>query len=367
MRHIDQEGMAAATRLTRQGRLSEATSLIQRLLARGAAASATPDETWSGPTIDLVPDPEPAPARGPAPSPAPGPDLGDPAPAAIGRWLDGSYANPFGERPYKLYVPARRPDAALPLVVMLHGCTQSPDDFALGTGMNRQAEASGLLVVYPGQVESANRSRCWNWFQPTDQEREQGEPSLIAGITRQVMREHAVDVARVYVAGLSAGGAKAAIMAARYPDLYAALAVHSGLADRAAHDLPSALLAMRGRRAKGAAAAASAFVPTLVVHGMRDRTVHPGNARAILSRALELAPPLEVSVEDGQVPGGHRYRVRRHQTRQGRTLVEDWQVQGLGHAWSGGDPRGTYTDPRGPDATRAIVDFFQQQRRAAPA
>jgi poly(hydroxyalkanoate) depolymerase family esterase len=354
--HIDPEGMAAATRLTREGRLTEATALIQRLLRGTASAPPAAEEPWHGPTIDLVPEPEPAtepPAREQRRPGHPGP----------GQWLDREYANPFGRRPYKLYVPNARPATAMPLVVMLHGCTQGPDDFARGTAMNRLAEAAGLLVAYPGQVESANPSKCWNWFQPSDQERERGEPSLIAGITRQVIETHGGDASRVYVAGLSAGGAQAAIMAAAYPDLYAALAVHSGLANGAARDLPSALAAMRGTRAAAAnGRAARPFVPTIVFHGARDRTVHPGNAEAILGQALADAPTLTVLEERGRVPGGHGYRVTRHQTPGGRTLIEDWRVNGLGHAWSGGDRSGSYTDPKGPDASAAIIDFFLAHR-----
>jgi poly(hydroxyalkanoate) depolymerase family esterase len=368
---IDPEGMATATRLTREGRLTEATAMLQRLLAGGTVAQPAATGAWTGPTIDLVPDLQPAACRPAfdqrdsrhkrtARQPAGQDDL-------PGQWLEGAYANPFGRRPYKLYVPAHWPHAALPLVVMLHGCTQSPDDFARGTAMNRLAEALGWLVVYPGQVQSANASKCWNWFQPTDQERERGEPSLIAGITREVMREHAADANRVYIAGLSAGGAKAAIMAAAYPDLYAAVAVHSGLANGAARDLPSALAAMRGAGPKASPRAASVVVPTIVFHGASDRTVHPGNAEAILGQALANASPLTSSVERGRVAKGHAYRLTRHATADGQTLIEDWRVQGLGHAWSGGDPKGSYTDPKGPDASRAMLDFFQQHSRSAPA
>jgi poly(hydroxyalkanoate) depolymerase family esterase len=339
--NIDRDGMAEATRLTRAGRLREATALIQRLL--GGAAQPTADDDWSGPTIELSPEPEPSAAAEP------------------GQWLSDAYANPFGERPYRLYVPGRRVAGPLPLLVMLHGCTQTPDDFALGTGMNRLAEAEGLLVAYPGQVESANGSRCWNWFQPTDQERERGEPSLIAGIARQVTARHGADPARLYIAGLSAGGAKAAIMARAYPDLFAAVGIHSGLPDGSARDVATALAAMR-RPNGGVARPDGRLVPTIVFHGDRDRTVHPGNAEAILDQALGQAGILDVQIETGRVPGGRTYRRTRHVRADGRTIVEGWRVAGLGHAWSGGDPRGTFTDPRGPDASRAMVDFFRQQR-----
>jgi poly(hydroxyalkanoate) depolymerase family esterase len=351
---FDSNEMAEATRLTRAGRLGEATALIQRVL-QGAPQPAADD--WAGPTIELEPElVRPGFRR-------PDPGLDEP-----GQWLDGAYANPFGRRPYKLYVPANRSEQATPLVVMLHGCTQGPDDFAAGTGMNRLAEEAGFLVVYPGQVETANPSKCWNWFQPTDQERERGEPSLIAGITRQVIEQHGADPARVYVAGLSAGGAQAAIMAGAYPDLYAAVGVHSGLAHGAARDVPSAFAAMRQSSGSNAPRSNGRFVPTIVVHGERDKTVHPGNADTILGQALAGAGvSLEARVDAGRVARGHSYRRTRHETPDGMALVEDWRVAGLGHAWSGGDPRGSYTDPKGPDASRAMVDFFLQYRLVRPA
>jgi poly(hydroxyalkanoate) depolymerase family esterase len=353
---FDANEMALATRLTRAGRLQEATALIQRVL-QGAPQPAA--DGWSGPTIELTPEVVRPGFRRPEPV-----DVGS-GPGA-GQWLDGVYANPFGRRPYKLYVPAARPAAAMPLVVMLHGCTQGPDDFATGTGMNRLAEEAGLLVVYPGQVETANPSKCWNWFRPTDQEREQGEPSLIAGIARQVIGRHDVDPARVYVAGLSAGGAKAMIMASAYPDLFAAVGVHSGLPRGAARDVPSAFAAMR--QPSGAAPAKGRFVPVIVVHGERDQAVHPGNAEAILGQALAGAgEPLLARSEAGRVNRGHGYTRTRHETASGTALVEDWRVAGLGHAWSGGDPRGSYTDAKGPDASRAMVDFFLQHRLVRPA
>ncbi|MGH7213076.1 MAG: extracellular catalytic domain type 1 short-chain-length polyhydroxyalkanoate depolymerase, partial [Acetobacteraceae bacterium] len=250
----------------------------------------------------------------------------------------------------------------VPLVVMLHGCTQSPDDFAAGTQMNEAAEAAGCFVVYPGQIEAANAQRCWNWFNAAEQERERGEPSLIAGITRAVMAQYRIDPARVYVAGLSAGGALAATMGHAYPELYAAVGVHSGLASGAASDVASAFAAMRqghaGRPADGRA------VPTIVFHGERDSTVHPRNAEAVLAQARPAAP-LEVRVEHGQVPGGHGYTRTRYADAGGRIALESWLIQDGGHAWSGGSAGGSFTDPHGPDATAAMLRFFLDHPRGA--
>ena len=162
-----------------------------------------------------------------------------------GQFLAGSYTSPAGTRTYKLYIPSGYRGQALPLIVMLHGCTQSPDDFAAGTRMNGLAEEHRCFVVYPAQTPTANGSKCWNWFQAADQQRGQGEPSLIAGITRQIASTYHIDARRVYVAGLSAGGAMAVILGMTYPDLYAAIGIHSGLAYALAHDLPSALAAMQ--------------------------------------------------------------------------------------------------------------------------
>src|SRR5260370_12525202 len=123
---------------------------------------------------------------------------------AGGQFIEATYSNPAGTRAYKLYIPSGYHGQALPLIVMLHGCTQSPDDFAAGTRMNLIAEEHACLVVYPAQSSEANAAKCWNWFRPSHQRRNQGEPSLIAGITRQVMHDYPVDPQRVHIGELSA-------------------------------------------------------------------------------------------------------------------------------------------------------------------
>ena len=294
--------------------------------------------------------------RVPAPIPA---DLPNGA-----EFLDCTFSNQAGRRPYKLYLPSGYHGQSVPLIVMLHGCTQSPDDFSAGTRMNAAAEKHTCLVAYPGQVSSANMQKCWNWFSAADQQRDAGEPSLIAGITREVMRDYAIDQRLVYIAGLSAGGAAAAIMGDAYPDVYAAIGVHSGLACGAARDMPSAFAAMQGigRRAQknghaGPAGSKPRVVPAIVFHGDKDTTVNPSNADLVVAQSGQ-GGSLRRRVEKGQVAGGLAYTRTLHADATGKTVVEQWVIHGAGHAWSGGSPAGSYTLPEGPDATGEMVRFF---------
>ena len=278
-----------------------------------------------------------------------------PAVQQPGTFTTHAFANAAGHRTYKLYVPKHHSGQSLPLVVMLHGCTQDGDDFAAGTQMNAVAERDGCIVVYPVQPRRANTSKCWNWFKPADQRRDSGEPALIAGITREVMTKHAVDPARVFVAGLSAGGAMAAIMIRAYPDLYAAACVHSGLAAGAAHDLQSALAAMRGGKTPHARPVEVPKRPLIVFHGDADATVHPSNAAELLRGFGAQAIVFDEASRAGA--GKRASTVERMKSAEG-VDAELWLIHGAPHAWAGGSAHGSYTDATGPDASAAMMRFF---------
>jgi poly(hydroxyalkanoate) depolymerase family esterase len=280
---------------------------------------------------------------------------------AMGKWIAGTFTGPTGTRAYNLYIPSGYQGQPLPLVVMLHGCTQTSEDFAAGTRMNFLAETEGLLVAYPEQAAGANHSRCWNWYQPTDQQRDRGEPSLIAGITRQVMTEYHVAGGQVCIAGLSAGGAMAAVLATAYPDLYSVVGVHSGLVPGSAHDLPSALQAMQKGGQKAGSPAVSRTIPLILFQGDQDSTVHPSNADEFIRQWFAAPNQPQVAVRQGQVPGGRNYTCAIYYDTGGQALVERWTIHGAGHAWSGGNRNGSYTDPTGPDASQELIRFFRER------
>ena len=393
------EAMAEATRLTRQGRLVEATALIQQTLASPAVPWRTPDppsaEKESSGTPGRHPAPAPAlsaregthlrrilpgwitrrrslPSRSTSSLRRPQRPAGLDVERPTGRFEAFSYTNAAGTRAYRLYVPAGHTGAPLPLVVMLHGGTQDAATFAAATGMNDLAERQAFLVAYPEQPPSANPGKYWNWFVPGHQRREAGEPSLIAGITRQVTDRYGVDVTRVYVAGFSAGGAMAAVMAAVYPDLYAAVGVHSGLPYAAADDVASAFAAMKQGPSRPARPP-DRPLPLIVFHGDRDATVAHYNAAGLIDHALSAANPDHrpgtppTAVITGQVPGGHAYTRTCYQDPVGAVLAERWIIHEGGHAWSGGVPHGSYTDPRGPDASAEFIRFFDQHPAVPPS
>ena len=286
--------------------------------------------------------------------------------APHGRFLSRAYSGPAGERAYKVYIPAAYRGEPMPLVVMLHGCKQNPDDFAAGTRMNALAEEHGFLVAYPAQSANANGSNCWNWFQGKHQQRNGGEPAILAGIVAEIADDCRVDERRVYVAGLSAGAAMAVILGVTHPDVFAAVGAHSGLPFGAAQDVGSAFAAMQG----GAhAPAAPHAIPTIVFHGDRDTTVSPKNSAAIFEQTVALlgdkaCTPLARKVrEDVSAPGRH-YTSTVYADGAGQPRAEQWVLHGGGHAWSGGSAAGSYADEKGPDASAEMVRFFMAQRRA---
>ncbi|WP_181701646.1 extracellular catalytic domain type 1 short-chain-length polyhydroxyalkanoate depolymerase [Chthonobacter albigriseus] len=281
------------------------------------------------------------------------------------RFLSREFTSPSGARPYRIYIPASAGDRPDGLVVMLHGCKQNPDDFAVGTRMNEKAEEHRLIVVYPGQLSAANPSSCWNWFSPADQRRGGGEPAILAGMAMAVAAEFGIGPERTFVAGLSAGGAMAAILAETHPDVFAAAGIHSGLPAGAATDVVSAFQAMKGtgspKRPDRRTAARSA-ARLIVFHGSADRTVHPSNGEAIVaSRASDA----EASRDSGRTPAGRAFTRIVHRAANGVAEVEHWVIDGLGHAWSGGHEGGSYTDPAGLDASAEMLRFFLERKATA--
>ena len=389
MKPLSQTAMAEATRLTTEGRLDEAMALLRGAISGASEADAEPQPAPSRARqfIDMVP---PSPATGgcwtsplhaaahsgSAPESArPFPGLHPRIPPAAGRatvlpkgarFERLAFGNEAGSRHYKLYIPSSFTGQSVPLVMMLHGCRQSPDDFAAGTRMNLLAEEFGFLVAYPAQPKSSNPSKCWNWFRPGDQRRGQGEPAVIAGIAQQIAKDYPIARGQIYVAGLSAGGAAAAIMGAAYPDIFAAVGVHSGLACGAASDIPSAFSAMRQGDSRANAHRRNGFsrpVPTIVFHGDGDSTVSPVNGDQVIAQA-KAGADLTRTVDRGESLGGIKYTCVREKDQGGRTVVEHWTLHGCGHAWSGGSAEGSYTEPRGPDASREMIRFFLRHRSA---
>ena len=413
------DSMREATRLTRAGRLAEATRVLLRMLGTTVRTGKVPRATQTtepcttsaatAVTSALVLDDCMTEVRTPAGA-GRAEDMANAPPRAFeidpgtvqprhvgfallreadaaaeaeaGEFTSGTHTHASRTLRYKLFVPSGHRGRPLPLVVMLHGCTQNPDDFAAGTGMNEQAREQGFIVLYPEQVPQANPSGCWNWFKHNHQQRGHGEPALLASLTQSVIQRCCIDARRVYIAGLSAGGAMAAIVAAAYPELFAAVGVHSGLPGGAASNVAEALAVMKGGGGgvrlrlealpfgEGPEVTLNARrrVPTIVFHGDQDQTVHPRNGEQVIAAALGHpagAPlgsaPASSRVEHGVSAHGRRYTRHIHHDDDGSAFAEHWLVHGAGHAWSGGQAKGSYTDARGPDATREMLRFFFAQ------
>jgi poly(hydroxyalkanoate) depolymerase family esterase len=377
MKEIPSGGLARATALTRAGKLQEATAEIQSLLngqrLRSQPSSAHHD-VLEGEFERIETGTEDEPERltprlqsrtrlsetlrriaaGGMPPTVPASARDVPVPAGA-QFLSLTHRSVHGSIGYRLYIPANRSDGPMPLVVMLHGCTQTPEDFATGTGMNRIAEEKGLLVAYPMQPSARNAQKCWNWFRPEDQVRGRGEPALIAGLASDILRDHGANPRRVYVAGLSAGAAAAVIVAAQYPDIFSAAGVHSGLPAGSAKDVPSAFSVMRQG---GPAQPHEAIVPVIVFHGSQDATVHPQNAKAVVLQATEAMSGLSKEVVSRNSPGVRAFDRTIYRNGDGRPMAELWEIAGAGHAWMGGHDGGSYVDQSGPDASHHMIEFF---------
>jgi len=372
-----------AMRLMQKGDLGAATAAIQRGLSSATAtepstAGDSPDRDPIEGTFRVL-DEMPLIARESGEAPISVSSAPASTPQGRKEFSEHTYTCSAGTRRYKLFVPNAYHGQPLPLIVMLHGCTQTPDDFAMGTRMNTLAEERACFVVYPAQPQSANMSKCWNWFQARHQRRDEGEPAIIAGLVRELLLTYSIDEERVYVGGLSAGGAMAVILGRAYPELFAAIGIHSGLPYAAAHDLPSAFAAMHQSGIAGSSTAhredsqaVQSGIPCIVFHGDRDATVHPSNGDKVVSQSAGAA---EFSASDsssavteetcaGVTPGGHSYTRRIFKDGNGKVTVEYWLVHGAAHAWFGGDPRGSHTDPKGPDASKEMIRFFLERVRA---
>lgn len=409
--------MGEATQLVRSGQLADATRAIQQTLGAAVARhSNEPTPASAGATPLPAPSPAgdeaprwrsaaaaqevedavvidrsvPTPPAEAQPSTTPRPTSNHPKAEPPGSFTRVVFTHADARRHphhYHLYVPpGATAGTPMPLVLMLHGCTQNPVDFATGTGMNDAAAPANALVLYPEQPHSANPNGCWNWFRPGDQHRGSGEPALLVAMLKDVMARHPVDAQRVYVAGLSAGGAMAALLGREYPELFAAVGVHSGLQAGAAHNVMGALSAMKNGAKPGAAihptgdAPALPPPPIIVFHGDADTTVHAHNGEQLVQAtlsALASAPgggqTTVETVHKGQSASGQGY-TRKVYALAGSTpaadapprptVAEHWLLHGAGHAWAGGHAGGSHTDPRGVSATQEMLRFFMSHPRA---
>ncbi|HWZ20988.1 MAG TPA: PHB depolymerase family esterase [Ktedonobacteraceae bacterium] len=292
------------------------------------------------------------------------------------------YQDTTSSHPYFVYTPSNYiVGTEVPLFVMLHGCTQTAEDFAVGTRMNQLAEQYGFIVVYPQQTRKANQTLCWNWFKSAHQFRNRGEPAMIAHIVQDIRQDTSrwtIDSNQIYVAGVSAGASMAVILGATYPDIFAAIGVHSGIEYQAVTNTISALKVMRhggpdpvlqGKRAYEAMGSSKRVVPTIVFQGTRDSVVSPISGDQVVQQWIETNQlgshgfyPADfkspTTTTSGQVPEGYAYTVYSWRDSRGKEVQTYWKIHGLGHAWSGGSSTGSYTDPQGPNASEAIYQFF---------
>lgn len=347
--------MSRALEETRSGNAAGATQILQSALSGGAPGAAEPTAVQPdfklprmraplGRVVDSLVNGKAVRGRMPKAGRHPEPKLPEGA-----FYERRQHASNYGNLAYTVFVPSKREAPVRGMIVMLHGCTQNADDFAAGTQMHLHAERENIVVVYPEQTRAANQLGCWNWFEPKDQRRGSGEPAVLAGLAMTLQSEFSVPEGRTFVAGLSAGGAMAAILGAEYADVFAGVGVHSGLAPGAARDVMSAYAAMNGQGHESTVAGTP--VPTIVIHGNADTTVHPANAEKVLASAIgKLSTVIDKPGEGAQVA--------LHIDDAGRVLAESWTVPALGHAWSGGSSEGSYTAPGGVDASAEMMRFF---------
>lgn len=337
--------------LTRSGNLADATRQIQEALGGNAAplspkpAAEPAAKRWS--LGETVKDLKARTAFRTA-------NMGTPrgaAPVADGAQFETrQYSGAGGSRAYRLYVPSCAREDLRGLVVMLHGCTQTPEDFAAGTTMNAKAEEHKMLVAYPEQTRGHNANMCWNWFEPGHQSAGAGEPAILAGIAAEIAQEFALPKGRTFAAGLSAGGAMAAILGATHPEVFSAVGVHSGLAPQAARDVMTAFSAMRG---DGPVHGKALMGPAIIFQGLSDSTVAPVNASRLAGTIID-------AERSSAMAEGRKVQKTVGETADGAP-VELWLIEGAGHAWSGGSPTGSYADAAGPDASAEMMRFFNAQ------
>ena len=375
------QSLLRATRMTSMGRLMGATRLIQKALLK-ASVGAKPLPPSGRPSAfkgTLIGTPNRAKATIAAEiteTIAPR-QTGTKARSARDSFEAGQFKFEGKLYPYRLYLPPpvvkstnSEQNTRMPLMVLLHGCTQNAQDFARGTAMNDLAGQHHAMVLYPEQISKSNSARCWNWFEPGHQQAGRGEPGMIAALTLHVLATHpdpqGADPSRVYIAGLSAGGAMAAVVAGLHPETFAAVGVPSGLAAGAAQDMVSAFIAMHSG-AKSHAPDKTSALPTIVFHGTADKTVHPDNGEHIISAAVATLKAsglalIETCTTEGEAKGNKGQSAQRTQysTPDGTSYAEHWLVGGGPHAWSGGNAAGSYTDPDGPSASKAMLAFFLQ-------
>lgn len=359
MYNFNVESLLSKTDGANHAHILAANDLVQRTLAQHGLALPS-----NGEPIGVVPPSMPS--MPPMGNPLAGfkPPFGKPSAQSIAvpdgaEFRQEQFTCAAGSRAYRTYIPSNAASGVTGIVVMLHGCTQNPEDFALGTGMNELAEEHGFIVVYPQQSRGDNAQSCWNWFSRGDQQRERGEPAILAGMTRKVMDEFSVPAQSTFVAGLSAGAAMAVILGETYPDIFSAVGAHSGLPFGSAKDVPSAFAAMAGNGCDVSKKVSDApAVRTIVFHGSADTTVNSSNGDCIARDVMDRGAQLTIEANEPGTTSGRNFNRKSMTTADGTTELEYWFVDGLGHAWSGGQPSGTYTDMKGPDASAEMIRFF---------